>query len=188
MSREEIEAAGCEFDEASRQRTQQRLANYQINGNRPTLAPSEETESTIDARLSSIRWELDMLRNHAWGMVTDWYEAFAVARRCWAFRECRDETVMEPWTIPNECLIQGAEILDGVEPGHSTNIALDLYFWDRCAAIYAEQMADVERLAAEARERAAAQIEAEFGEHVRGVPQAMRKNNPQVWAAELDWN
>ncbi len=127
--------------------------------------------SRVARRKEVLTYLFEWIREAAIGMVNDWPELFEVGREHARF-QYEEYTIRHPdW-----------------EPDNAANLAHDLGFYNRCAQIYAEEMATVEPLAAQARERAAKRIEEELNGKGNGIPAALRENDPQKWAREIDWS
>jgi hypothetical protein len=135
-------------------------------------------------------------------MVRDWYELFAVGRKASVLRAVslteRDQFDFDAMT--DQEVIEAAATFDravaasGLAAKFASRVSRaelvrdDLYFWDRCTVIYAEEMQEAERIAAAARERVAQRIEQEFGSEAVDIHDALRENDPQGYALEWDWS
>jgi len=158
---------------------------FAFQNNRPTLPPSEKTRSAIKARYEQLKFNLDLIKADALCMVNDWQELFAMGRNNTIFHAFpHGERDRFDWASMTD-----DEVIEAATEFHRADLTRDnLYFWDRCAAIYAEEMQEAERVVAAARERAAQRIDEEFGDTATDVPEALRENNPQSYAFAFDWS
>ncbi len=147
---------------------------------RPDAIDRSRFAARVDRRGEQIEHLLDWIRSAAWGMIASWPELFELGCKhaqhqygLWA------EAADRPMKLP----AQLREDLDGIKK----DLEDELNFWHRCSAIYAEEMSEVETLAAKARERIADRISKEHG-RCDELVEALRENDPQKWTDGLEWN
>lgn len=137
--------------------------------------------SRIDRRGEAIHYLLKWLREAAFCMVNGWHELFALG--------CKYEQITFDERTNR---VKSRDIPDGKIKDYVKDLEEGLVdgirFFERCGQIYAEEMATVDTLAAKARERVARRIEEEFPNSHSGIPDALRQNDPQKWASEMDWS
>lgn len=130
----------------------------QFGGNGASKA--NETYERIAHRNAALEELLPFVRGRVTGSVANWRELFAVVHDNFKSH------------------------LDAGLKGNSASLVLI----DRAATIYGAEMKQAERLAQEARERVAARIIEEFGDAGKELAQALRDDDPQGFALDLDWN
>lgn len=160
----------------------------------PTLRPSEKTFAALGARAQQITNIFALIQDQSMGFVRSWYELFAYARRACAREHLIDAGVKLPETLSDAEIVRAVKrVTDGgILDGEHVEVEHRLFFWGRCAQIYAEEMAEVERMAKEARERVAKRIAGEF----KGIEKltdelanALREDDPQTFAVRhIDLN
>lgn len=128
------------------------------------IAPSPAS-ARIAARVEGFDGFVGFARCLAKASVGSWAEAFAVAHA------------------------RLSEHVEFVERGKfEANVfekhRADVRAVEHAAALYAKEMADVEKIAQMMREKIAARIEAED----KDLAQALRENDPQGWLRAFDWN
>ncbi len=171
----------------------------------PVRTPTEALRKRVLNRVETLQDNINWIRGYAMSMVSDWYDFFAFARMHATYEsmsiagsisdlEMRsalvstsDEALFKMLAEKDRRLNLKVKPILGDKFTFANSTQEELRFWDRCAQIYAEEMQEVERLAAEARERAAQRIDAEFHGGM-GIPEALRENNPQEYASEFEWN
>ena len=109
-------------------------------------------------------------------MVENWEEVFEVG--CKNARLKAADFASDANTMPSEIVAE-----------YVSDCQARAKFFERCAQIYAEEMQEIETVAAQGRERAAARMVKELGgKTAQELAQALRDNTPQNFAMYFDWN